>query len=163
MKKQNQKKSFFMWWIISIGAIAGIAFLIATSQNSHTSSKTSREVALTCTTEMATKFHIHPTLEIDINGKSIPIPASIGIANGCMNPLHTHDDGGLIHVESPEKRDFTLGDIFAVWKKPFTKNQIFDYKADFTHTIHVKVNDKEVDTYENTVVHDNDRIVIFMN
>lgn len=40
------------------------------------------------------------------------------------NPIHTHDDTGIIHIESPVKRDFTLADFFAVWNKPFSKDQI---------------------------------------
>ena len=69
--------------------------------------KTNREIALTCTTDMATEFHIHSILKIVINGENQAIPANIGVSPNCMMSLHTHDDNGTIHVESPEKRDFT--------------------------------------------------------
>ena len=78
-----------------------------------------------------------------------------------MNPLHTHDSSGKIHVESPEKRDFTLADLFAVWKKIFTKDQILDYKADQTHFIRETVNGAETKDYQNTVLHDGDNIIIY--
>src|SRR5207244_304602 len=84
------------------------------------SSKTNREVVLACTTDMATQFHIHPHLDIVILGQKQEIPADIGIVAGCMNPIHTHDQSGQIHIESPEKRDFILADFFAVWNKTFT-------------------------------------------
>lgn len=122
--------------------------------------RTNREVALACTTDMATQFHIHPHLEIDINGKAQEIPANIGILSGCMHPIHTHDVSGTLHVESPEQRDFTLSVFFAVWDKPFTKNQILDYKIDNSHLIRETVNGTPVQDYENTILRDKDQIVI---
>ena len=121
---------------------------------------TNRELALSCTTDMATQFHIHPHLEIKIDEKKQEIVSNIGVVDGCMNPLHTHDNTGEIHVESPEQRDFTLGDFFAVWAKPFNKNEILDSKADAKHIIEETVNGKVVQDYENTILKDGDQIVI---
>ncbi len=109
---------------------------------------------------MATQFHIHPVLKIVVNGKEQVVPANIGIQPNCMNSLHTHDASGTIHVEAPEQRDFTLDDLFAVWKESFNKDQILEYKADATHQIHVSVNGAKLDTYENTVLRDKDQIII---
>ena len=109
---------------------------------------------------MATEFHIHPNLEIIINGQKQEIPTDIGIVDGCMNALHTHDNTGVIHVESPEKRDFQLSDFFAVWNKTYSKDQILDYKVDDTHTIRQTINGKETQDFENTVLYDEDQIVI---
>lgn len=122
--------------------------------------RTTREVALACDKEMADGFHIHSTLEIVVNGEAIPLPVNIGVQETCMSVLHTHTPDGLIHVESPEKRDFTLGDFFAVWEKPFSKDEILSYKTDATHRIVVTVDGVEVDTFENTVLKDTARIVI---
>ncbi len=83
---------------------------------------TTRELAMSCTTDMATTFHIHPTLKISVDGVDEVIPAQVGIKDGCMSPLHTHDTSGKIHVESPEARDFTLGDFFAVWGKTLARD-----------------------------------------
>ncbi len=77
-----------------------------------------------------------------------------------MHPIHTHDASGKIHIESPEPRDFTLGDFFAVWGKTFSQSQILDSVADASHTIDVTVSGSKVDTYQNTVMHDNDQIVV---
>ncbi len=129
-------------------------------QESVKTERTTREVALTCTTDMATEFHIHPTLEIVVNGEKQEIPPNIGVLPNCMNALHTHDAVGTIHVESPERRDFTLADFFAVWGKPFTTEEILGFKTDETHRIKVLVDGVEVDTYENTVLKDKEKVVI---
>lgn len=122
--------------------------------------RTNRDVALLCTTDMATQFHIHPILTIVINGEAQIIPANIGIRPTCMNSLHTHDISGAIHVESPEMRDFTLADFFAVWGKTFTKDQILDSVVDGTHVIRETVNGKGVTDFENTILYDKEEIVI---
>ncbi len=156
--------------IAIIGSIVGIIVLlfVARSYTRHATvlentktTRTNREIAMSCTTDMATKFHIHSLLAIVINGQKQDIPTNVGIdAEGCMHPLHTHDAMGKIHIESPETRDFTLGDLFAVWGKPFDATHIMDAVADGTHSIRVQVNGTNVDTYENTVFHDGDQIGI---
>ena len=162
MAKNYSSDNSLTWWIVGFIVVSiVILFGVVLYQNKPFSSKTNREVALACTTEMATQFHIHPHLEIVINGQKQEIPANIGITEGCMNALHTHDDSGQIHVESPEKRDFTLSDFFAVWKKDYNKDQIFNYKADASHVIRETINGKETQDYENTVLRDNDQIIIY--
>ena len=158
----NKESSTTASWII--GIVIAVTFLIigflAFRGTPSISSKTNRQVALTCTTDMATKFHIHPVLKIIINGEQQEIPTNIGVRANCMNSLHTHDNSGKIHTEAPEKRDFDLSDFFAVWNKTFTKDQILDYKVDDTHTIKVTVNGTEVQDYEKTILKDLDQIVI---
>lgn len=121
---------------------------------------TSRQVALTCTTDMATKYHIHPELAIVINGTNVPIPNGIGIRPSCMTSIHTHDAGGVIHVEAPIAKDFVLGDFFAVWNKDFSQDKLLDVVVTPTTEIVVTVNGEKVETYENTILRDKDKIVI---
>ena len=156
----HENSSIDKWIIGIIGALVAAIILYVVFSFQPIAKKTNRELALDCTTDMATQFHIHPVLKIVINGKDQEIPAQIGITSGCMHPLHTHDASGTIHVESPQKRDFTLADFFAVWGKPFTKNQILDSIADARHVIRETVNGVQSQNYENTVVHDGDQIVI---
>lgn len=148
---------------MAVGVLVSIFIVLAIRSSAPVNyvKKTNREIALLCTTDMATKFHIHPNLTIMINGRQQEIPANIGIQPTCMNSLHTHDATGKIHVESPEKRDFTLADFFAVWNKSFNKNQILEYEADDYHRIRETVNGTEVEDFENTVLRDNDQIVIY--
>jgi hypothetical protein len=140
--------------------ILGGILYYSTKNTLNYETMTAREVALTCTTDMATQYHIHPELTIIAEGKPILIPADVGITNGCMNSLHTHTPDGVLHVESPVQKDFVLGDFFAVWKKDFNRNQILDFKTDSTHAITVTVNGVPVDTFENTPFRDLDKIVI---
>ena len=154
-------KKTTLWWILGFAILVVGLFAWGNVAARHKSSSlTNREVALTCTTDMATQFHIHPILKIIVNGQQQAIPANIGIQPSCMNSLHTHDATGVIHVEAPEKRDFTLADFFAVWKQPFSKDEVLNYTVDSTHHIRVTVNGVEVNTYENTALRDKDQITI---
>ncbi len=121
---------------------------------------TSREVALGCTTDMATQFHIHPELHIYVNGSEVLVPHDTGIENGCMHAIHTHKDWPKLHVEAPVQKDFTLGDFFAVWGKDFSSSKLLDHVLDGDSLITVTVNGEKVDTYENTILRDKDEIVI---
>lgn len=119
---------------------------------------TSREVALLCTTDMATAYHIHPELEIVINGVKTEIPANMGVQQVCMTSIHTHEGGGVIHIEAPIQKDFTLGDFFAVWKKSYPSS-IPNVITDGT-VGKVTVNGVSVDTYEETIFKDKDKLVV---
>lgn len=61
-------------------------------------------------------MHIHPELTITVDGTPETIPANIGLTQGCMAEVHTHDATGQIHIESvTEGNTFTLLDFFTVW------------------------------------------------
>jgi len=151
-----------MWIVITTIAVIIILALLNTKNSTKSkTSRTNREVALTCTTDMATEFHIHPNLEIIINGQKQELIKNIGVGPTCMTSLHTHDNSGVVHVESPEKRDFILADFFAVWKKTFNKDEILDYKTDEKHMIRMTINGSDVQNYENTILLDKDQIIIY--
>ncbi len=125
------------------------------------SNKSTRDLALSCLPQEYTVQHIHPVLTLTINGQKQEVPPNIGIQNNCMHPLHTHDTVGTIHEESPEPRDYTLGDFFAVWGKVFGPDQIFDSKADAAHKIRMSVNGQDNTEFGNYVMKDKDDIQIF--
>lgn len=158
------KINFLGWIVIVLVILIGISIWWKPKaeqvKTEKTQEMTSREVALLCTTDMATTYHIHPELSIVIDGVEVPIPANIGIQPTCMTSIHTHEGGGVIHVESPVQKEFTLGDFFAVWQKEFSKDQILDRVATDTTEIVVSVNGERVDTYENTILKDKDKITI---
>ena len=62
-------------------------------------------------------LHTHEHLDLYVDGRRVTVPAGIGIeeTQGFISPLHTHDESGVIHVESPDVRTFTLGQLFGVW------------------------------------------------
>ncbi|HVA86129.1 MAG TPA: hypothetical protein VNF73_07420 [Candidatus Saccharimonadales bacterium] len=61
--------------------------------------------------------HTHQHLDLFVDGRAVIIPPDIGIdpVAGILAPIHTHDTDGIIHVESPVIRDYTLGEFFDVW------------------------------------------------
>ena len=42
----------------------------------------------------------------------------------CFYWLHTHAADGIIHIESPVQRTFTLGDFFDEWGQPLGPDQV---------------------------------------
>lgn len=152
--------------LIIVGVIALIAGLIywggaaKRKEGAELENMTSREVALQSTTDMATKYHIHPELSIVVNGDEVPIPLNLGVKATGMTAIHTHDEKGIIHVEAPIKKDFTLGDFFAVWGKDFSSTKLLDIAVNENTEIVVTVNGQKVNTYENTIFRDKDKIVI---
>lgn len=62
--------------------------------------------------------HIHAHLDVRVDGQPVPVPANIGldVRRGTMSALHTHDDSGVIHIESPVRRAFSVGELFTEWQ-----------------------------------------------
>ena len=116
--------------------------------------------AKVCTSDPRTRMHIHPQFSIVIEGKPMTIPSQIGITPSCMRPIHTHDDTGKIHIESPVVRDFTLGEFFRVWDKPFDHEHVLDKVVDSEHRIVLIVDGKESQEYQNLVLKDGQQIEI---
>ena len=68
-----------------------------------------------------TTLHTHQHLDVFVDGKRVVVPAGIGIGDGFISPLHTHDASGVIHVESRTVRSYSLAEFFAVWGVRLTK------------------------------------------
>jgi hypothetical protein len=94
-------------------------------------------------------YHIHAHLAIYINGTAKSVPWGIGItqpwqtsddgnggtfvtSGGAFYYLHTHDDSGVIHIESPTQVTYTLGQFFAEWHQPLSATQIGPNKGAVT-------------------------------
>lgn len=61
-------------------------------------------------------FHIHQHLDVYVDGRHVTVPAGIGIDdNSFITELHTHGTDGVLHVESPVSRPYTLGQLFGEW------------------------------------------------
>jgi hypothetical protein len=73
-----------------------------------------------CDSSEGVAMHIHPHLTILDHGKPVGIPEDIGrpLAAQCFYWLHTHTPDGIVHIESPTVREFTLGEFFDVWGQP---------------------------------------------
>ncbi|MEW2520206.1 hypothetical protein [Actinacidiphila alni] len=90
-------------------------------------------------------LHIHSHLDVFVDGKAVTVPALIGIdeAKQQISPLHTHDTSGVVHIESPVKADFTLGEFMTEWNVPLTKDTLGTLKTGGGKELHVYVNGKE--------------------
>ena len=79
-----------------------------------------------------------------VRGKVYAVPAGIGIDyhERFISPLHTHDYTGIMHVESPTVRKFTLGQWFDVWGLRFSKSSLGGYTAKGKERVWVFVNGK---------------------
>ena len=81
-------------------------------------------------------YHIHAHLSLFDNGRQVAVPRGIGIVpprvvqNGFVVGgqafywLHTHDATGIIHIESPVRKLYTLAQFFAVWGEPLTRRDV---------------------------------------
>jgi len=90
------------------------------------------------------QYHIHQELQIFVDGKQVAIPAFIGIdqASSQIAIIHVHAEDGVIHVESPIKRVYTLGHFFGVWGLNFTPTSIGGYQNGGGKTLQVFLNGK---------------------
>ena len=98
-------------------------------------------------------YHIHAHLQVYVNGQPRALPAAIGMvgpvaqqtpygpfygAQQCYYWLHTHASDGIIHIESPSARVYTLGNFFDEWTQPLSGTQVAGEKGKVT----AFVNDK---------------------
>ena len=82
------------------------------------------------------KTHFHSHLALFYRGEQIAIPYGIGIVqpfeahDGFVDSaraiywIHTHDATGIIHVESPDGRRYTLGNFFDLWGRPLSRANV---------------------------------------
>jgi hypothetical protein len=92
-----------------------------------------------CNTSEQVAYHIHTHLTVYVNGALRAVPPGIGVvqpvaqrtadgvfdqASRCYYWLHTHAQDGIIHVEAPTQKTYTLGQFFAIWRQPLTGDQV---------------------------------------
>ncbi len=84
-------------------------------------------------------YHIHAHLAVYLNGQPRALPGGIGIPGSTVQPsqqgpvaaggqciywLHTHAPDGVIHIESPTQRIYTLGNFFDEWHQPLSGDRV---------------------------------------
>ena len=92
-----------------------------------------------CNTSEQVAYHVHAHLTVYVNGELRPVPPGIGIvlpvatqtANGpiygassCYYWLHVHAQDGVIHIESPSVKHYTLGNFFDIWGQHLSSTQV---------------------------------------
>lgn len=86
-------------------------------------------------------FHVHAHLTVFVDGRPRRVPAGIGFwpplgpqnyrngqfgvtADNCWSWVSTRYADGLVHIESPVRRRFVLGDLFDVWGQPLARTRV---------------------------------------
>lgn len=103
---------------------------------------------ISCSRNEQLVFHVHTLLTVYVDGKPEAIPAGVGIApprsaqtspygafvdgGSCLYWLHTHAKDGIIHIESPTKRSYTLGQFFDLWGQPLGPGRVGPAKGAVT-------------------------------
>jgi hypothetical protein len=93
-----------------------------------------------CQTSEQMLFHIHAHLAVFVDGRQRLVPEGIGIppprseqqtsegrfvaAGACFYWLHSHTADGIIHIESPVQRTYTLGEYFDIWRRPLGRSEV---------------------------------------
>ncbi|GAA3550854.1 hypothetical protein GCM10022222_37960 [Amycolatopsis ultiminotia] len=104
-----------------------------------------RAAGLPMLTEEGAVEHIHAHLDVRVDGRAIEVPAFLGIDQNraSISPLHTHDPSGVVHIESPVARRFSLGELFSEWDLSLSANNIGSLRSGDGKTVRVFVNGKQ--------------------
>jgi hypothetical protein len=90
-----------------------------------------------CGAGMAETFHVHSHVAIFKDGQWLAFPKLVGILPQCNYETHTHDNTGIIHIETPNLKTFTLGEVFDIWGMPLSSTNV----AGITGNIAIYIND----------------------
>ena len=77
-----------------------------------------------------------------------------------MKGIHTHDNTGRLHIETPSVMPAPLGAFFEIWGESFSQNEIMGNKNDSNHEIVLTVNGEVNHLYDEYVMQDGDQIRI---
>ena len=162
--REKKIKRVIVFGLIAVAAI-GIGLAVASSKLLAGSNASAQTIdGIQCNAVEQLVFHNHAHLDIFIDGQPYTIPSQVGIVPGkCIYWLHTHDDSGIIHIESPVTRNFTLGQFFDIWKKQFSNVQIFDKTANATNVMAVYLNGNKINreaNYRDINIQEHDQIAI---
>jgi hypothetical protein len=126
-----------------------------------------------CDSNEQLSYHIHAHISIYINGANIPLVANTGIAPigvtsnanvTCFYWLHTHDNTGVIHIESPTTKLYTLNQFFDVWEKFSSSSSALPTQLLSSTGWIIYVNGKQVHTdFNHLQLHAHDLITIAYN
>jgi hypothetical protein len=124
---QRKIKRLIVIGLIIVAISIGISLAVTSYKLLPSSNGALSVDGIQCNTSEQLLFHIHAHLDVFVNGQLMYIPPQIGIIpDKCIYWLHTHDETGIIHIESPVKRDFTLGQFFDLWKRKINNPEAFN-------------------------------------
>ncbi len=116
-----------------------------------------------CDTMEGAVEHIHSHIVLVDRGRFVNVPANIGIpeGTGCLYWVHTHTADGFIHIESPVKRPFTLGQFFDIWGMDLSRSKAAGVQAPHGRKLSVWINGRAYTGDPDAIVlRDHEAIVI---
>ena len=142
--RRRERQRVAIWTALAIGAAAlGAVAYLAFGRDEATAPERPPAIAfedIGCSQMEQLAYHVHAHLAIFVDGQAVTVPANIGIREDCIVWLHTHDTSGILHVEAPEPRTYTLGAFFQIWGQPLDATHLLDRQADDQHQIRAYVN-----------------------
>lgn len=135
------KLRIFLVFALTLSTIAGLTHASAPAQNLLTGLAID---GIRCDTSEGAVEHIHSHLQLLDRGRAIAVPGGIGIPTGagCLYWVHTHSNDGIIHIEAPVTRPFTLGQFFDVWDVELNRSKAGALHAGNGRALRVTVNGK---------------------
>jgi hypothetical protein len=99
---------------------------------------------IACDAMEGQRIHTHQHVVLLDRGNPVTIPPNVGqvSARNCLYWIHTHTPDGIIHIESPQSRTFTLSDFFAIWGQPLSRTRAASMRARKGTTLRVWVSGK---------------------
>jgi hypothetical protein len=95
--------------------IAVIAIAAGVVTNIITQQARSKDPLYQCIESENLPYQAYVTVSVTINDQPVEVPASIGISENCLRPIHTHDTSGLVHVVYDTPHNFTVGHFLWYW------------------------------------------------
>jgi hypothetical protein len=139
-RRRNRKYMMIIIPIIVVVAAAGAAGAVL-----YQPPQAAAISGVECNRSEQFNYHVHSHLDVFVDGQERQIPNNIGILNSpsCLYWLHTHSGDGIIHVEAPQTREFTLGQFLDIWKQTRDSSEFFDSVAGMNATAYVAGNPSE--------------------
>jgi hypothetical protein len=164
---QRKTKRLIVIGLIVVAISIGISLAVTSYKLLPSSSSALSVDEIQCNASEQLLFHIHAHLDVFVNGQLMYIPPQIGIIpDKCIYWLHTHDGSGIIHIESPIKRDFTLGQFFDLWKSKLNNPKVFNNtfnKTDNSNMPQIFINGNKLPNgtnYRDIKLHAHDEIAL---
>jgi len=88
--------------------------------------------------------HFHPYLILIIDGEQQTLPEGVGIEQGCMHVIHTHDSSGRLHVEYPAAAQYDglpIGLFMHFFEMQFDSCTLGEHSVDELHELNMTIYD----------------------
>ncbi len=145
MTSRQSRRSFAMFAVLVALAAARSSEAQRAAPRAASAAPQGETVAgIACDAMEGSRMHTHQHLVLIDRGKQVPIPADVGQRpdRNCLYWVHTHTPDGIIHIESPQPRTFTLGDFFTIWGQPLDRAQAATMHAGKGGALKIWVNGK---------------------